>query len=102
MLGASASMLGKTLGWEQIADTVNSEWVGRQGSITDAESAVSIFVKDHVVYLATEDPVVVSIHTILGHTLGENELKPGTYRLTLPQRGIYIIKAGTKILRITI
>lgn len=67
----------------------------------DAEN-ISIAVKDGYLYVTASATVEIRIFSILGQLISKNTLQPGTWRLKLPAKGIYVLKAGTTTRRITI
>lgn len=96
------TMSSKGLLIDRISDYPSLDSIAPSGYQKSAGyEPVSMLVKDNSVYLAVEQPVSVALLNILGHVLGHDELKPGTYRLQLPERGLYIVKAGQKIIRVT-
>lgn len=54
------------------------------------------------VYAVVTKTVTVKMFTILGQQVSQETLKPGSYRLNLPARGIYILRAGSITRRITL
>lgn len=61
-----------------------------------------ISVRDGIVYIVTDAPLKVEVYSILGQRVTQRQLQPGTSRLTLPRRGLYILKAGAVTRRINI
>lgn len=54
------------------------------------------------VYIEVERPVTVKVFSILGQLISQRTLQPGTYRLTIRSKGIYILKADEYTKRINI
>lgn len=52
------------------------------------------------IYLTTEQRIEVKVFTILGQMILTQTLEPGTYRLPITSRGIYIVKIGSATHRI--
>ncbi len=67
----------------------------------DAEQP-EISVRDGFVYITASTAVTVKVYTILGQLISQETVPAGTFRLRLPSRGIYILKAGSETKRITI
>lgn len=88
------------LKWENIADTNN--YLTIPDEQIDIAEEPHIFVKEKSIYLITTRPITVTVYNILGNALGQNQLDSGVYRLELSSRGIYLIKAGSKVIRVTI
>lgn len=85
----------------QAADTPReSAWV----FIEDPASAekIDIAVREHYVLISVNRPTPVKVFTILGQPVATRTIQPGTVRLRLPIRGIYILKAGETTRRINI
>ncbi len=67
-----------------------------------AVDVVDVELRDGKIYIVVHQPVKVEIFTILGQLVTSRRLTPGLTRLTLPQRGLYILKAGPVARRINI
>lgn len=91
----------KSLQWEHIADTPPG-YLPAETRMNEGETGPSIYVSEKVIYIATEETVPVTVFNILGHSLGSDELKPGVYRLRIPAHGIYLVKAGARVIRVTL
>ncbi len=63
---------------------------------------VAVSVRDGYLYVTLAAPARVKLFTILGQPVVDTALAAGTSRLKLPNRGIYILKAGTVTKRITV
>ena len=63
---------------------------------------IDIVNRDGVLYISVEQPVKVEIYPILGQLNTPRQLRPGTVRLSLRQRGVYILKAGSITRRINL
>ncbi len=61
-----------------------------------------VAVTDGKVTIAVERAVTVRVFSILGQLITQKQLAPGRHRLTLPTKGIYILKAGADTRRISI
>ncbi len=63
---------------------------------------VDVVVKDGYLYVACSKTVSVKVFTILGQLISQETLPPGTHRLQMSAKGIYILKVGSSTRRITI
>lgn len=70
-------------------------------SLEDADR-IDLSVHDGYVFITTSKPLNVKIFSILGQLISSTRVSPGTTRLKLPARGIYILKAGDITRRITV
>ncbi len=68
----------------------------------ESRDNIDIINRDGVLYISVEQPVKVEIYSILGQPITSRHLRPGTVRLTIPQRGVYILKAGSITRRINL
>ncbi len=59
-------------------------------------------IREKYVYISTERAETVRVYTILGQLVTQKEIQPGTIRLQLPTRGVYILKTDTATLRINL
>ena len=82
-------------------ETVDLNTANVRDEINPREN-IDIINRDGVLYITVEQPVKVEIYSILGQLITSRQLKPGTVRLTMPQRGVYILKAGSITRRINI
>lgn len=97
ILTAAAAWCGP-LKWEDASRPVDNQAVHQS---IDTEG-VDITVKDGWVYVTASRPVTVRIFSILGQPIITETMQPGTYRLHLASRGIYILRVGSATRRITI
>ena len=58
------------------------------------QTTLEVKVSDGWVYITTETAVKVEVFPILGQLVTSRDLEPGTVRLQLGNRGIYIFKAA--------
>lgn len=82
------------------------------GSATSAPSAVEtrltddplteVSVRGGHIYLTCTRQVTVKVFTILGQQISSETLQPGTHRLRMTSKGIYILKTDTSTRRVTI
>lgn len=61
-----------------------------------------VAVTDGKVTITVDHTVTVRVFSILGQLITQKQLAPGRHRLTLPTKGIYILKAGADTRRISI
>lgn len=69
------------------------------GSDTDT---LEVTTRDRQIYISAQRPVEVSVYTILGQLITKKKISPGTVRLTLGSRGVYILKTETATRRINL
>ena len=67
-----------------------------------AEPKVDVSVRDGYIYITSTDEVDVSVFTILGQLVTSRRMQPGTMRLSLGTRGVYILNAGPVTRRLNI
>lgn len=67
----------------------------------DADS-IDVETRDGHIYITTARPVEVRVYTILGQLITKRKISPGTVRLTLGTRGVYILKTETATRRINL
>ncbi len=63
---------------------------------------IEVSTRDHKIYITTPRTVEVSVYTILGQLITKKKISPGTVRLTIGTRGIYILKTETTTRRINL
>lgn len=70
----------------------------------DADDAdrIETNVRDGFLFVTVQRPVAIRLYSILGQLISQQTLQPGTTRLRVPGRGVYILKAGTLTRRIII
>lgn len=83
--------------WEQARASESRELIDR-----NEDRQLDIRVKDGYLYITTNEEVTVKVFSILGQLISQQTIPVGTYRLHLPARGIYILKAGSVTRRITV
>lgn len=99
IIASLASYAGESQLWEDASRPNESREQIRDG--IDGEE-IEITVRDGWVYVTTPKPVTVKIFTILGQLITSETIRPGTKRIHISSRGIYILRAGTVTRRITI
>lgn len=83
--------------WERVDTDRRAEAAER----VDMER-VDIEVRQGYVYITCNRPTQVKVFTILGQPVSETRLNPGTSRLKLNGKGVYILRAGGITRRITV
>lgn len=68
----------------------------------DGNDNVVATVDDGYVYVTVQERSTVTVYTILGQPVVQEELNPGVYRFRVKSRGIYVIKADNYTLRVKI
>lgn len=63
---------------------------------------VAIERRGNTVFLTLQRTSTVKVFTLLGQLVSQEVLRPGTHRLALRTKGIYIIRVGSWARRITI
>lgn len=63
---------------------------------------VEVEVVEGKILITVDRPVKVEIYSILGQLITSRQVKPGTVRLSLNQRGVYILKAGSTTRRVNL
>ncbi len=92
---------GSTSRWQPVDTPRESAWVLASDD-SDGEK-IDVVVRDGGQVLITANKAIpVKVFTILGQPVASRTLQPGTIRLRLPLRGIYILKAGETTKRINI
>lgn len=96
--------------WAMTASSAAPRWEGvdtpvSMEAVTDSktdDNVVEMAVKEGYIYIGTSRPVTVKVFTILGQLISQESLSPGTHRLRMSTRGVYILKIGTSTRRVTI
>lgn len=86
--------------WLVVETPPESRWV-----LADDPAAgekIDVAVRDGHVYVTVNRPMAIKVFTILGQPVATRSIQPGSVRLRLPQRGIYILKAGETTRRVNI
>lgn len=96
-LSPTVNAANDTPQWEELSvrQTVECELPAQQ-------DAVEVVVRDGAVYITASQPVKVEVFSILGQLITTRRIGEGTVRLTLRQRGVYILKAGSVTKRINL
>lgn len=68
----------------------------------DRTEPFDVAVRDGMVYIRVNEEIKVEIFSILGQLVTSRRLQPGVVRLTLPQKGVYILRAGGSTRRINV
>lgn len=74
--------------WEQAqSEASNLKSIGKTDDVEILASPGSVTVR-------TGKAIRIKVFSILGRVVADNILQPGSYRLQLPGRGIYVVSAG--------
>lgn len=84
------------------APTGKWETVETSAASPSSEDRIDVVVRDGYIYVTSARPVQIRIITILGQPVSQSSLPAGTSRFKTGARGIYILKAGSQTVRITI
>ena len=95
IISASILMARSDTAWETLNTSVRNEQMVENDDI-------HISSHDGYVYLSTPHSTNVKIFSILGQVISQKDIKPGSYRIRLASKGIYILRAGSITRRITI
>lgn len=83
--------------WEEVTH-LPSQPVEHGGDSDD----ISVYTADGYVYITVRQTSPVKLFTILGQLIVQQNLRPGTYRFRLANRGIYLLKTDTVTRRLTL
>ena len=95
----TAQANGGTPQWEIVTQTENSD--NARDDLSTKET-VEITTRDGALYITVDRPMKVEIYSILGQLITSRKVQAGTIRLTIAQRGVYILKAGSTTRRINL
>lgn len=98
------TVCGQTSGglqWVSVETPKESMWVLAEDSSNSTEK-IDVVTRDGQVVITTNRPTSVKVFTILGQPVATRTIQTGATRLSLPIRGIYILKAGETTRRINI
>jgi len=82
------------LHWEMLAPAPAAE--------LSEEERIDIKVDNGSIYITVNRPVQAKVLTIVGQLIANDNLQPGTSRLKITAKGIYILKIGSLTKRISI
>ncbi|MDE5661960.1 MAG: T9SS type A sorting domain-containing protein [Muribaculaceae bacterium] len=106
LLGSVAALLPLQLAAAKapVWETVRTGSYGQAAQTLpgDRQASFEAIVRDGAVYISTDAAVKVEVYTILGQLVTSHTLQPGLTRLTLGQRGVYIIKGAGVTRRVNI
>lgn len=89
---APVSSWGATPGWEVVSTRTDF----------DEPDRIETTVRDGYIYVTTARSVTVRLYSILGQLISQQTVNPGTTRLKVSGRGVYILKIGSLTRRITV
>lgn len=96
-LAGLIALAAETRSWESV-ERLPSQAMEQMAQQED----VAVAVTDGYVYVALRQRATIGLFTILGQPLVEGLLQPGYYRFRIQRRGIYLLKAGPVIRRLTV
>lgn len=91
---------GEPTAWEHTPGT-GVESSGTE-SIGTGNTRIDIAAREGFIYINLQRRAVVRVFTILGQTVSQQTLQPGTSRLRVPTRGIYIVRVDNVTRRVTV
>lgn len=86
-------------GWEQVRGEMATN--GRT-VVRDRENEIEVRVQPGAIVVSTSHNSQIKVFTILGRLVNNDTLQPGTYRLTLPANGVYILKVGDMTCKVAV
>ena len=98
LCAASAAFTSSAYGWEE---TPRRNIPQTEVQTIESEQ-IDIAVKDGWIYITTQKPIQIKIFNILGQIISSDTIQPGTHRIHMSSRGIYILRAGNVTRRVTI
>lgn len=96
LLTAVSAMAEAAPSWEKIASS-SSEIIENVNS-----ERIDVRVADRNIILSISSAAQVKVFTILGQLVAQQTLEPGVWKMSIPARGIYILKVGSVTRRVTI
>ena len=96
VVSTAAGAAAKAPVWEFVQSQPDTEMTPQP------QGKIEVSVADGCVYIAADSKVTVEVFTILGQLVTKATVQPGLTRLTLGQRGIYILKGAGTTKRINI
>ncbi|MDO5394562.1 MAG: T9SS type A sorting domain-containing protein [Bacteroidales bacterium] len=97
VMGACGAVRASAPGWE---------FIGTQSVELTADENVSACADVHAIngciYITVVRPVTVKVFTILGQIVSQKKLQPGTSRLRVGVRGLYIVRVDNITRRVTV
>ncbi len=100
ILFTSTAAVGATPARGPLWDTV--EHTEADSMPVQQEGALEVKVLEGNIYITTTETVKVEVFTILGQLVTSRIVNPGTVRLSLGQRGIYIVKGAGLARRVSL
>lgn len=96
LLTVVSAMAEAAPSWEKIASG-SSEIIENVNS-----ERIDVRVADCNIILSISSASQVKVFTILGQLVAQQKLEPGVWSMSIPARGIYILKVGSVTRRVTI
>ncbi len=96
-----ASAAAKAPVWE-VVEAADTD--GAQVPMTDdsAQTRLDVAVHNSYIYITVDRPMKIEVFTILGQLVTSKSVVPGTVRLSMGTRGIYIIKGAGSTRRVNL
>lgn len=87
-------------GWEHTAPGT-TETTAAENIAANAQR-VDVWTRDGFIYVNVNHKASVRVFTILGQTVSAQQLQPGTSRLRVPTRGIYLVRVDNSTRRVNV
>lgn len=71
-------------------------------AVAPNKQKVEITASDGNIKITTETEIDVEIYTILGRFITRKHLSPGVTEISVPNRGIYIVRVGRQAIKIAV
>ncbi|MCM1068158.1 MAG: T9SS type A sorting domain-containing protein [Muribaculaceae bacterium] len=103
LLSAStpATAAAKAPVWE-VVEAVDVDAVPVLSTDEASASGFEVSVHEGRIYITVDKPVKIEVFSILGQLVASRTIAPGTVRLTIGNRGIYILKGAGSTRRINL
>lgn len=86
---------GQVIHWEKSSATIHE----KPSAISDE---AELYTKGQTLIVRTQKKITVRIMNILGQTITQAEISPGTYEAVIGMHGIFIVVAGDRTFRIAL
>lgn len=87
--------------WE-VVDAADNDGAQVPMAEDSASGRLDVSVRDSYIYITVDRPIKIEVFTILGQLVTSKAIAPGTVRLSLGTRGIYIIKGAGSTRRVNL
>ena len=99
---ASALCQAASPRWEAVTSPVPGSAVSEVRTDLPGQDTFEVDVRGGYIYIGVSRPSTVKVFTILGQLICQETLPPGTHRLKMTAKGIYILKTDRDTRRVTI